>query len=146
MLISMLFNNTLFVCMLLVCRFCYQHHLVFEREIKLNHDPRPTFSHKKATFYFICCLLSVFNPKNTKYYLLSTNSFLFCKLVSCECLTITAVSWGRKYIYCCRLLEGYREENHLYSLRVWCKPLSHPCRENFSCFIILHLESQRVEF
>jgi hypothetical protein len=70
MLISMLFNNTLFVCMLLVCRFCYQHHLVFEREIKWNHDPWPTFSHKKATFYFICCLLLVFNPKNTKYYLL----------------------------------------------------------------------------
>jgi hypothetical protein len=137
----MLINEFLFVCLLLICRLWYHHH-VFMREIKWNHDLRPPFSHIKTiyTSLLVLLFLVLITTKNTFTYY-----FYFVKLPSYECMTATQVSWGHKtVVYCYRLLEEYMSEKHHFPRRGRYKISSHPCGENFSCCISLRLESQQV--
>jgi hypothetical protein len=84
---------------------------MFERERYISSEtmiPGPLLAIRKPSFILFVVYFSFF-LKIKKYLLI----ILFCKLASCECLTTTLASWGRKiFVYSCKLLEESRKENH----------------------------------
>jgi hypothetical protein len=104
MLISMLINDFVFICMLLI-------YMSFEalspppwcvREIKYNYEPRSTFSNKKIfyTSFFAILFSIIIKFKDTKisHLFLLLIKLGFVLLTYNECLTNT-LSWGIKLLF-----------------------------------------------